>query len=85
MAQKSKYDLIEFINIINQSKLRVSYKFIDNDGLMNGYDFNLISLIHNKMNIPITILGGAENEDHIKNLYKKYKNYRAAAGVVYLL
>ena len=84
-TKKSKYNLNEFIDIINQSKIgELVINSIDNDGLMNGYDFNLISLIYNKMNIPITILGGAGSLDHVKKLYKKYEIIGAAAGSLFV-
>jgi cyclase len=33
---------------------------IDNDGVMNGYDFNLIKIISSCVNIPIVAAGGAK-------------------------
>lgn len=57
---------------------------IDNDGLMKGYDFDLIDKIRGSINIPITVLGGAGSLDDIKKLVEKYKIIGAAAGSLFV-
>ncbi len=57
---------------------------IDNDGMMKGYDLKLIDLIRSAINIPMTVLGGAGDMDHIKGIIKKYKVIGVAAGSLFV-
>jgi cyclase len=53
------YNLIDWlkqINDLNVGELLVTS--IDNDGMMNGYDKDLINIIQENINIPIIISGG---------------------------
>ncbi len=53
---------------------------IDNDGLMTGYDLNLIDKIREVTNIPLTVLGGAGSYEDFNNLIRKYQVLGLAAG-----
>lgn len=44
---------------------------ISRDGLMNGYDLELIELISNQTNLPIIACGGAGNFQHLAEAYKQ--------------
>ncbi len=57
---------------------------IDRDGVMNGYDIELIENLYDKINIPITVLGGASNLDDIKLLFKKFGLIGASAGSLFV-
>ncbi len=57
---------------------------IDNDGLMCGYDFNLIDKIRDKINIPLTVIGGAGSFDDLKKLIARYGIIGAAAGSIFV-
>ncbi|WP_299430985.1 AglZ/HisF2 family acetamidino modification protein [uncultured Maribacter sp.] len=57
---------------------------IDNDGMMKGYDLKLIELIRSSINIPMTVLGGVGNLDHIKEVIKKYNVIGVAAGSLFV-
>lgn len=57
---------------------------IDADGMMKGYDLKLIDIIRSSINIPMTVLGGAGNLDHIKEIIKKYKVIGVAAGSLFV-
>ena len=41
---------------------------IDRDGSMLGYDFDLIDLIYDNTEIPITVIGGAKGIMTLKKL-----------------
>jgi cyclase len=45
---------------------------INNDGLMKGYDFNLIDKIRAAISLPITVLGGAGSLSDIGQLINRY-------------
>lgn len=48
---------------------------IDHDGLMNGYDNNLIKLVSSNVNVPIIAAGGAGNYEHF---YEAFLNGASA-------
>ncbi|MDT0593672.1 AglZ/HisF2 family acetamidino modification protein [Glaciecola petra] len=57
---------------------------IDRDGTMKGYDFDLVDIVRQKTDSPITILGGASNFDDILNLIKRYKVIGASVGSLFV-
>ncbi len=57
---------------------------IDKDGLMTGYDIELISKIREAVNIPISVLGGAGSIEDISDLIKKFGVIGAAAGSIFV-
>ena len=42
---------------------------VDNDGLMNGFDIDLILKVKNQTNIPIIAVGGGGNLEHYSDLF----------------
>ena len=59
-------------------------KSIDQDGVMNGYDLNLIDKIAETISIPLTVLGGAGSLDHIKQVVDKHGIIGVAAGSLFV-
>jgi cyclase len=57
---------------------------IDNDGMMRGYDLNLIDKIRQSVSLPITVLGGAGSLVDIKTVIDKYKIIGVAAGSLFV-
>jgi imidazole glycerol-phosphate synthase subunit HisF len=57
---------------------------IDNDGMMNGFDMNLIAKVREVITIPLTVLGGAGSLDDIKNVIVKNGVIGVAAGSLFL-
>lgn len=57
---------------------------IDRDGTMKGYDIALAKTVREKINTPLTILGGAGNLDHIAELIKEFGIIGAAAGSLFV-
>jgi cyclase len=75
-------DFMDQLNDIGVGELVINS--IDKDGLMQGYDNDLISLIRDWTNFPITVLGGAGSLDDIKDIIKKYKIIGVAAGSLFV-
>lgn len=44
---------------------------VDNDGMMNGFDINLINRVEKMTNIPIIAAGGGGNMEHYNELFSK--------------
>lgn len=57
---------------------------IDNDGLMRGYDINLVEKIRESISVPLTVLGGAGSLHDIGQLINKYGAIGAAAGSLFV-
>jgi cyclase len=82
---KSKRKLKEFVIELNGIGVgEIIVNSIDNDGKMLGYDIKLAEIIRNLCDVPITILGGAGNLEHIKALIDKFKVIGAAAGSLFV-
>ena len=57
---------------------------IDNDGMMNGFDMNIIAKIREEITIPLTVLGGAGNLEDIKKVILKNGIIGVAAGSLFV-
>lgn len=53
---------------------------ISRDGMMQGYDIDLVKEIASSVKIPVIACGGAGNIDDIKNVLQDGKAHAAAAG-----
>lgn len=79
--QKLNINLVDFINQLNVIGIgELVINSIDHDGLMNGYDLELVELIRKLIDVPLTVLGGAGSLDDFKNLLDRYAIIGAAAG-----
>ena len=52
--------------------------------MMEGYDHNLIKKIKDKIKIPLTIIGGAGNKDHIKKVIERFGLLGIGAGSLFV-
>ena len=57
---------------------------IDKEGLMKGYDLDLIKQIREKLTIPMTVWGGAGSLDVIKKIIKQHGVIGIAAGSLFV-
>lgn len=57
---------------------------IDNDGMMNGFDMNIISRISKEISIPLTVLGGAGSLEDVKRVIQKNGIIGVAAGSLFV-
>ena len=57
---------------------------VDRDGVMEGYDINLIEKIRAKISLPLTVIGGAGKLDDIGELISKFKIIGASAGSLFV-
>lgn len=57
---------------------------IDQDGVMKGYDMNLIDKIREKISLPLTVLGGAGSLNDIKQVIDKHGIIGVAAGSLFV-
>lgn len=57
---------------------------IDKDGVMKGYDLDLIDRVRDKITLPMTVLGGAGSLNDIERIIKKYGVIGVAAGSLFV-
>lgn len=57
---------------------------IDRDGMMNGYDLDLVARCRAACSLPMTVLGGAGSLDHLKALIEAFPIIGAAAGSLFV-
>ncbi|MBN2881017.1 imidazole glycerol phosphate synthase subunit HisF [Candidatus Woesearchaeota archaeon] len=78
------YDPVEFA--IRMEKLgagEIIINSVDNDGVMKGYDLELIKLISKSVSIPVVALGGAGTLDDLKKVVDAGAS-AAAAGSLFI-
>lgn len=57
---------------------------IDEDGVMKGYDFELVSLVRSSIYLPLTVLGGAGSLKDIGKLIEQHGIIGASAGSLFV-
>jgi cyclase len=57
---------------------------VDRDGEMRGYDLDLVELIRQAVNLPLTVLGGAGSIGDLKQLINRYGIIGSAAGSLFV-
>ena len=84
-TKKSKWKLDDLIKKLEEIGVgEIVINSIDNDGMMNGYDLDLVKLIRAKCTMPITVLGGAGSLNDIKNIISRFKIIGVAAGSLFV-
>ncbi|MCO6432177.1 MAG: imidazole glycerol phosphate synthase subunit HisF [Deltaproteobacteria bacterium] len=78
-------DLVECAKMLEeQGAGELFINSIDRDGVMGGYDVEIISRITNSVGIPVIACGGAGNLEHVKELIQKTNVSAAAAGSIFV-
>jgi cyclase len=57
---------------------------IDKDGIMKGYDLDLIAKIREKISLPMTVLGGAGTLEDIEKVIDQHGVIGVAAGSLFV-
>lgn len=57
---------------------------IDCDGVMNGYDLELVAQVRDAISLPLTVLGGAGSMNDIAGLVRSFGTIGAAAGSLFV-
>jgi len=83
--KKVKVKTMDFIDRIQKLGVgEIVINSIDNDGVMEGYDFNLIDKVKASVKVPLTILGGAGSIDDIALAIQRYGIIGSAAGSLFV-
>lgn len=57
---------------------------VDRDGMMKGYDLDLIEQVRSETSLPLTVLGGAGSLQHVEDLWRAQGIIGAAAGSLFV-
>lgn len=57
---------------------------VDNDGMMSGYDIELLKVLKAVVNVPLIALGGAGKIEHIKEVYDQANVDAVACGSLFV-
>lgn len=80
-----KYSPLEYAMLMESNGAgEIIVQSIKNDGMMHGYDINLIKRIAEAVSIPVVGLGGAGNLQHMKEAAKKSHLNGLAAGSMFV-
>ena len=84
-TKKTGYTPAEFLEKIRPIGVgEIVINSIDNDGMMNGYPFELFDRLKEHIDVPMTILGGAGSEADLKAAVARYGTIGAAAGSYFI-
>lgn len=57
---------------------------VENDGVMCGYDYRVVSAVKSTVNLPLTVLGGARGISDCFELFRRFGVIGAAAGSIFV-
>lgn len=82
-TKSTPYNPVEFAQLMEKSGAgEIIIQSIEKDGMMQGYDVDLIKSISTAVSIPVVALGGAgKKEDLIKGFREGYANGLAAGSL----
>jgi imidazole glycerol-phosphate synthase subunit HisF len=81
-TNKSPMDLAKQFEKLGAGEIVINS--IDNDGMMKGYDMNLIDKVRESITLPMSVLGGAGSLKDIAQLIGKHGIIGAAAGSLFV-
>ena len=81
----SKKDPVDFVCELERLGAgEIVINSIDNDGVMKGYDLNLVDKVRSATSLPLTVLGGAGSLSDVGALIKKHGLVGAAVGSLFV-
>ena len=84
-SQASDYAVEDFARLMEDKGAgEIVIQSVEKDGMMQGYDLDLIKRISSAVQIPVIALGGAGNLHHLKEAYQKGFANGLAAGSIFV-
>ena len=84
-SKRTGLDPVEFgVKLQDMGVGEILINSVDLDGTMQGYDMDLISKFREKIQVPLTVLGGAGSFEDISSLWTKNGLVGAAAGSLFV-
>ncbi len=83
--KNTKYTLIDYAQMLEEHGAgELLVNAINRDGLMTGYDLDMLATLSEKVSIPIIASGGAGNLHHMKDVLHKTGINAFAAGSLFV-
>ncbi|MFM5287223.1 AglZ/HisF2 family acetamidino modification protein [Aeromonas veronii] len=80
-----KQDPVELAKTLQDAGAgEIVINFVDQDGMMQGYDIDYASEFKRALSVPVTFLGGAGSLEHISQLISRFGVVGAAAGSLFV-
>jgi cyclase len=84
-TRRSGGDAVQFAREVERRGAgEIVVNSIDNDGVMKGYDLELLSMFRDAVSLPLTALGGAGSVGDIRDLISRFGLMGAAAGSLFV-
>jgi cyclase len=78
-------DLVDFARQLEDLGVgEITINSIDQDGVMKGYEMEIVRKLRKVVTVPMTVLGGAGSLRHIELLIKEFGVIGAAAGSLFV-
>jgi len=79
-----KIPLVEFLNNIKSLNFgEIILTSVDRDGMMNGFDIELVQLVEKIVDVPIVVSGGGGEPKHFEKLFLKTKVEAVGAASIF--
>jgi len=82
VAKATLLDLVRQFEQLGAGEIAINN--IDRDGMMQGYDLGLAMSVRNAVSVPLTMIGGAGNSGHMRELIDSIGVCGAAAGSMFV-
>lgn len=84
-TQNTGIELMQFIKEMEKLGVgEIVINSIEKDGMMTGYDLELIKEVRNKMNIPLTVIGGAGSINDVGEVIRQNGIIGVGAGSLFV-
>jgi cyclase len=83
-SESNDIPLVDFICKMNECQVgELLVNSVDNDGMMSGFNIELMNLIDDLTNIPIVAIGGGGDLNHFKELFEQTKMKAVGAASIF--
>ena len=80
-----KYSVVDFAKLMEQNGAgELIVQSIERDGMMQGYDKELVKIISDQVTLPVVALGGAGSYAHLKDMYSFCKVRGLGSGSTFI-
>lgn len=82
---RHKVNIIDYIETLQDAGVgEIILNSVQRDGTQDGYDYDLIDLVFERIRVPLTVLGGASSFGEFEKLFSRYGIIGASAGSIFV-